>query len=135
MAELFVDTGAFIARYVSRDQFHAQASQLWLKAEREIQRFVTTSHVLNETITFLGRCAGNHFAAEKAQMIYAWNKLEIIRAEREGELKALRLFEKFSDQRVSFTDCLSFVVMKDLKVRQAFSFDQDFIWAGFSLFS
>jgi uncharacterized protein len=38
---------------------------------------------------------------------------------------------KYSDQRVSFTDCISFVLMKRERVKIAFTFDRHFSLAGF----
>ncbi len=45
------------------------------------------------------------------------------------------LFEKYADQRVSFTDCISFVLMRRHKIRQVFSFDRHFELAGFVVWS
>jgi len=38
--------------------------------------------------------------------------LTILRPEPDEERRALELFKKYGDQRVSFTDCVSFVLMK-----------------------
>jgi hypothetical protein len=51
----------------------------------------------------------------------------------EDELKAIRLFRKFADQRVSFTDCVSFTLMKRNKLTIAFTFDAHFRLAGFDI--
>jgi predicted nucleic acid-binding protein len=40
---------------------------------------------------------------------------------------------KFADQADSFTDCLSFVLMKKERVRDVFGFDSHFVAAGFRL--
>ncbi|MBK8576475.1 MAG: hypothetical protein IPN90_12650 [Elusimicrobia bacterium] len=48
--------------------------------------------------------------------------------------KAWELFKKFKDKKFSFTDVTSFVIMKDMGLRRAFSFDNDFIQAGFEVF-
>jgi uncharacterized protein len=45
------------------------------------------------------------------------------------ELKALRLFEKHSDQKVSFTDCISCALMRKNSISQIFTFDHHFaLW-------
>ncbi len=52
---------------------------------------------------------------------------------KDDEIEAIHLFRKFADQRVSFTDCISFVLMKRFRIRTAFTFDQHFARAGFEV--
>jgi predicted nucleic acid-binding protein len=59
--------------------------------------------------------------------------LEILRPAREDEMAALDLFEKFADQEVSFTDCISFVLMRKHQIKRVFSFDRHFRHVGFIL--
>jgi predicted nucleic acid-binding protein len=40
---------------------------------------------------------------------------------------------RFSDQRFSLTDAVSFEVMRRERIRRAFAFDQDFVTAGYEL--
>jgi len=87
--------------------------------------------VLDETFTLLGRWAGYAFSVQRAKNIYASQALTICRPGREDEIKALQFFSKYADQHVSFTDCISFVLMKREKIDQAFSFDRHFGFAGF----
>jgi len=89
----------------------------------------------NETFTLLGRRAGNAFAAQRARHLYASDILTILRPTDDDEREAIDLFEKFSDQRVSFTDCISFVLMRKKKINNVFSFDRDFERAGFWLWN
>jgi predicted nucleic acid-binding protein len=43
------------------------------------------------------------------------------------------LFAKFADQRVSFTDCVSFILMRRHRLARAFTFDRHFGDAGFGV--
>lgn len=132
---IFVDTGAFIARYMGSDQYHSIAERRWKKIEKTSESLLTTNFVLDEMFTLLGRWADYSFAAKKAHLIYSASRIEIARPGEEHELEALALFEKLADQKVSFTDCVSFVFMKKRKIKQVFSFDEHFTRAGFALFS
>ena len=101
----FIDTGAFLARYLPNDQHHRVATALWNKIRTTHEHCLTSNFVLDETITLLARRASYLFAAEKARLIYASSALEILRPDSSAELAALDWFEKFADQKVSFTDC------------------------------
>ena len=131
---LFIDTGAFLARYLTQDQYHPQALKLWDKIHRGFHRLFTSNFVLDETFTLLGRWAGFPFAADRARNIYQSDILTILRPDRDDELQALVYFEKYADQNVSFTDCISFSLMQRENIKQAFSFDQHFTLFGFNLF-
>jgi uncharacterized protein len=128
---IFIDTGAFLARYLPSDQHHKAATVLWNKVRTNHERCVTSSFVLDETFTLLARRASYAFAAEKARLIYTSHTLEILRPDSLTELAALNWFEKFADQAVSFTDCVSFALMREAGIKTVFSFDAHFERAGF----
>ncbi len=130
---IFIDTGAFVARLVARDQFHGEAVEAWdLLRESELQ-CLTSSFVLDETFTLLARRTSYQFAAQRARNLLTSNELEILRPGPDDEIQALARFEKFADQRVSFTDCVSFELMKSRRVQRVFSFDRHFALAGFEM--
>jgi uncharacterized protein len=130
---IFIDTGAFLARVIQRDQHHDAAQSHWEVLRNGQRRCFTSNFVLDETITLLGRRAGYHFAAERARAIYSSDALTILRPLGGDESAALDLFEKYADQGVSFTDCISFVLMAGHGIRTAFSFDNHFLLAGFEI--
>ena len=130
---IFVDTGAFLGRYLISDQYHDAALRLWERIEREREHCVTSNFVLDETFTLLARRSSYSYAAEKAKTIYASDNFLILRPDSAAELAAISLFEKFADQEVSFTDCISFVLMHNSRIRRAFSFDAHFERVGFEL--
>ncbi len=130
---IFVDTGPLVARHLARDQHHAAAVDGWTRLARSGRRCLTTSFVIDETVTLLARRAGAAFAAERARAMLTSDRLTIVRPGAEDELVALELLEKFADQPVSFTDCISFVTMRTRGADRAFSFDRHFRTAGFRL--
>jgi uncharacterized protein len=127
----FIDSGAFLGRYLAHDPYREASLTLW--NELQGTRLLTTNHVLDETFTILARRAGYSFASQRAELIYASSAFEIIHTSREDELEAIRYFRKYADQKVSFTDCISFAIMKRHRIRTAFSFDRHFSIAGFHL--
>ena len=128
---IFIDTGAFLARYLSQDQYHSKAVAVWEKLASKGEKCLTSNFILNETFTLLGRRAGYDFTLQRAKNIYASHALIICRPDREDEINALQFFGKYADQNVSFTDCISFVLMKREKINRVFSFDRHFEFAGF----
>ena len=132
---IFIDTGAFIARYLTGDQYHAKTIALWDKIIRNHEPCFTSSFVLDETITLLNRRAGYNFSADRADRFYASSHLEILRPQLQDEMKALSYFRKFADQSVSFTDCISFTLMVKKNMKRVFTFDRHFQYAGFTIYS
>lgn len=130
---IFVDTGAFLARYVRQDEHHRRAKRAWTEIERSRRRCFTSNFVLDETFTLLGRRASYAFAAERARALLASSALTILRPDLDDEGKAVELFAKFADQKVSFTDCVSFALMRHHGLNRAFTFDRHFADAGFEL--
>lgn len=131
---IFIDTGAFLGRYFSRDQNHRKAVRVWKMLEDGRQLCFTSNFVLDEFFTLLGRRAGGAFAAERARRVYASRALTILRPGEEDEHEAIELLAKFADQEVSFTDCVSFVLMRRRGLKRVFGFDGDFRAAGFETF-
>ncbi|MFI5381548.1 MAG: type II toxin-antitoxin system VapC family toxin [Tepidisphaerales bacterium] len=129
---IFIDTGAFVARYRSSDAHHTAAKAGWAKITRDGPPCFTTDLVIAETITLLARYIGYRPAAERGRVFLSSAALTILRPTLEDETAALDLLEKFADQEVSFVDCVSFVMMKNRRVRRVFGFDRHFTAAGFS---
>ena len=131
---IYIDTGAFLARYLSHDQHHRAAITFWDEIRKHRESCFTSNFVLDETSTLLGRRAAYEFAAQRARNIYASKLLTILRSKQEDEIRAIELFQKYADHRVSFTDFISFVLMSREKIKRVFSFDKHFQWAGFKLY-
>jgi uncharacterized protein len=130
---IYVDTGPFLGRYLARDQYHERSVEGWARVERTTTRCFTSNFVLDELLTLLGRWAGPSFAAQRARIILASDRLVILRPDLEDELAAVELMEKFGDQGVSFTDCISFALMRRRGLTRAYTFDRHFALAGFEI--
>ena len=130
---VFIDTGAFIARYDADDQHHATAIKAWAQLAPPAcsWRLVTSGSVLAETFTLLGRRAGFPLAARVARQILDSPSFSIQWADPTISSLALGWFTKFADQSVSWVDCESFALMRAEKITRAFTFDRHFDDAGF----
>jgi predicted nucleic acid-binding protein len=130
---IFIDTGALLARYVRQDSHHRRARRAWAEIERSQSRCFTSSFVLDETFTLLGRRASYSFAADRARSLLHSAALTVLRPDSDDEEKAVEVFAKFADQQVSFTDCISLVLMRRNRLERAFTFDRHFVNAGFEI--
>ena len=128
---IFIDTGAFVARFLERDQYHARAIEVWRDLEQAKLQCVTSNFVVDETLILLARKASYEFAFERAQNLYDSTNVRILRPTEADELAAIMNFGKFADQKVSFTDCVSFALMKRHGLGDVFTFDRHFALAGF----
>jgi predicted nucleic acid-binding protein len=122
-----------LARYIRDDQYAGIAQEAWRELEHGRDKTFTSAPVLNEFFTLLARRAGYSFAAETARRVLASQDIVILRPDVGQELEAVKVFAKYADQKVSFTDAISFVLMKVHRLGRVFSFDGHFARAGFTL--
>ena len=133
MKRLFVDTGAFVAKEIAGDQYHSVAACAWDEAGERSWHLYSSEHVFNEAMTLIARRTAYAWAAEWAEDALD-SGIEWLRADIGEWRTALRLMRKHADQGVTFTDCLSFVLMKRERLGLCFGFDRHFEAAGFRLY-
>lgn len=133
MRGLFADTAGWMACADSADPAHRAAiaaRDAWLEQGGS---FVTTDYIADETLTLI-RLRLGHPAAEAwwrqvdGSSRVRWEPITPDRAE-----KARSLFFRYQDKEFSFTDCTSFVVMRELRLREALTTDHHFAQMGFTL--
>jgi len=133
MNAIFVDTGALVARVLPRDQHHRSSRKGWETLENIDVQLFSSEHVFDEAISLLSRQAGADYAARWGRDHVASQEILWLACDRHDWLDALRLLEKFADQKLTFTDCLSFTLMRREAVPTVFGFDHHFRLAGFEL--
>lgn len=128
---VFVDTSAWYALINRRDAYHARARAVLDSITREHTRLVTTDYVIDEACTLTKLRAGAEAAGRLLQLLDATELVEWewIGAERFKRARALFLAQR--DQGFSFTDCTSFVVMREERIGEALTADKHFEIAGF----
>lgn len=129
---VFVDTAFFKALFDSKDDFHADSEKIWSKLALEKARFVTTNFVLDESFTLIKLRCGKKVVNDFRQGLATSLKIKLIRTMSQDEAAAWNWFLlDWSD--LSFTDCVSFAVMKRLGLERVATFDQHFAKAGFQI--
>jgi len=130
---IFVDTGAWFALADKSDEHHQPAIDIFPKLLKSYHHLTTTNLVIAETYILIRRTIGHSPAITFLENIDASPRIMKMYSDRDLEKKAEDILRKYQDQDFSFTDAVSFVVMKQLRIPEAFSFDQHFVTAGFTL--
>ena len=131
MSDLFVDTGGWIALANADDQYHAIAATAYPSFLTGYRRLLTTTLVVAETYVALRLGLGHAAAIRFLDLLEASPRILRVPVDRPLELAAEDLLRRFQDQRFSYTDAVSFALMRSRAVTDAFAFDQHFSTAGF----
>lgn len=128
MITYFVDTSGWYDLISSGSPLHEQVNAIIRRPEHV---FVTTTHVLAELTALLLARSGHTAAARAGTWLRAAPEVRIIHAEITVEQAGWRLFLERSDKTYTLTDCVSFVVMRTLKLDTAIATDDHFRQEGF----
>ena len=133
MKGLFVDTAGWMACADAADPAHRRACDARDRALEQGRVLVTTDYVIDETLTLI-RKRMNLSAAEAwwlqmdGSSRVRWEWIGMVRAD-----KARSVFFRHRDKDYSFTDCTSWVVMQELKLKHVLTTDRHFRQMGFQV--
>lgn len=130
-AELFVDTGAWLAFQIRDDRWHREAVETLKAGLDRGHALVTTNLVVGETYTYLRRTQGHEAAFRFVETLERSPRLTQVHVDEDTERQAFALLRRYRDQAFSFVDGTSFVVMQQRRIRRALAFDAHFATAGF----
>lgn len=131
---IFLDTGFIFAFFARDDANHERVLAVMeeLRGRRLDEFVVTTNHVVAETITLLRSGVHRDARVAHAVAVRVGRQLfgglfgQVHQASADEEREALEYLARHNDKDYSFTDCLSFVVMQRLGIREALAVDSDF---------
>lgn len=132
-SKIYLDSSLFKALVDETDDFHRKAQTIWEKLLKEKVQLTTSNYILDETFTLIRIKCGLD-KAKKLRIIlsgYADN-LAIKRVTARDEARAWDWFIK-EWSGLSFTDCVSFALMKRLDFDRVATFDDHFSRAGFQI--
>lgn len=131
---ILVDSGAWYALSDPRDRNASLAVAAWNRIRAgEYGRAVATDYILDETYTLLRMRLGVHAVRGFRERLARSGHLRIARVSERDFEEALDMMIAHDDKRWSLTDCTSFILMRQLAIGSAFSFDRNFRAAGFRL--
>lgn len=128
---VFVDTGAWYALQVTDDANHPRAKEYLPWILEHFQGLITSNHVIGETYTLLRVSRGYDKAKRFLDSVRQSPRLAVHLASYASERKAFAFLDKYRDHPFSFVDGVSFAIMREKRIEDAFAFDVHFRIAGF----
>lgn len=130
---LFVDTGAWFALADESDKHHDQAVNIYPDLLKGSHHLTTTNMVVAETYILIRRVIGHQPANRFLQNIGGSPRVLKIYSDYTLEEIAEDILMQYDNHDFSYTDAVSFAVMKENGIKKAFTFDQHFVTAGFTI--
>lgn len=130
---LFVDSSAWIGLFASTDKYHQAASRAFRQFDARPQRLVTSDYIIDETLTHILVNYSRYDALRFGRWVLSAAFVDKIRIDESTWQAAWEMFQSYDDKQWAFTDCTSFVLMRQHNWHRAFAFDRHFEQAGFQL--
>ncbi len=131
---MLIDTSALVGIFMRDDDWHEPAVEAMEKLQAGRKMMLTTSDVFGETLTALRRWAGHAQAVKVGDILRRSGLVKLVSIDDATREAAWKLFKKYDDQLLSFTDCTSFATMDRFQIGEAFTFDDDFRKVGYTVF-
>jgi len=130
---VFVDTSAWIAVADTNESHHKAAVEIYAHLLRSQVNFATTILVVAETQAWLRRRMGVDAALSFLKSVNESPRIEVVYPNARLEAEAKRILRQFTDQDFSLTDAISFACMKQMGLKEAFTYDNHFATAGLGI--
>ena len=128
----FLDSSFLIALAQVTDEHHRRAVEWGASTEQRRVELVTTRAVLLEVGSALAKVRLRQDAIRLINSLQTSAQVEIVPVTEEFIVRGWKLFCQRTDKDWSWTDCISFVVMKERGLMSALTSDQHFEQAGFT---
>lgn len=131
MTKVFADSGYWIAVTRTGDGLH-QKARLVIQ-QIGLVKIITSELVLVEYLNDMSKL-GEYYrrlAVDTVRDLRNDDNVEIVPVTSQQFWEAVEHYDSHRDQRWSLVDCASFLIMKELKIRDALAHDRDFWSAGF----
>lgn len=131
---IFVDTSAWLALDDKNDRYHNKAVAKSSEIKRQRIEIITSEYIIDETITLIRYRVSHQAAVIFGDSLLNSSIVRIVDVTDEDRIKTWEIFKKYEDKELSFTDCTSFVLIKNLRLQKVFTFDKHFKQMGFEIF-
>jgi predicted nucleic acid-binding protein len=125
---IFVDTSFWYAAHVINDCNHEAARELLTSSHSEL---VTSDYVVDELLTLLVKRRRRNLAVRVGEDLWSQRLCDLLWTTEEDVETAWSIFVAFKDKAWSFTDCVSYALMKRYQIVEALALDDHFRQFGF----
>src|SRR3989344_6550973 len=122
--KVFIDTGIFIALFVSPERYHSKVSKKYKDYRRQRAQLFTSYYILDELFTRLIYDFGKSLTQKAIHLLNkSIEKEELVVLDIDEAIfkKAQDTLIKFADRKISLTDATSYVLYKDFSLDQVFT--------------
>jgi predicted nucleic acid-binding protein len=128
---IFADTSALYATLDRDDQYHAAAAAAWAALVTADEALITSNYVLVETMALVQRRLGAQALQSCIDRMLPMLETEWVTED--DDRIGLTAVVAAARRQLSFVDCVSFRIMRRLRLRRVFAFDPHFTEQGFAV--
>jgi len=129
--DIFVDTGAWVALADEDDTHHGNAIAIYPILLKSSRYLITTNFVVAESYVIIMNELGHVAAVRFLDGVNASPRIVKVYSNENIEGEAGDILRRYDDQDFSYSDSVSFAIMKRQKIKKAFTFDKHFQTMGF----
>lgn len=128
MNRIFLDTSFLFAYHYEQDPYHKKAEFLMAKKLVDYApfRFVITDYIFDEFVTIIKKKVSKKHAIKTGNLLLANSDFEFERITHQYFDEAWNVFCEFQDKQWSFTDCTSYVWLRENRPDFCLATDSDF---------
>lgn len=131
--KIFIDTDFLVALNDADDSLHTKAVRLLKIFSQKTTSAFLSINILLEALTIISQRLGKKRAIGLLDELRS-GKYLVVDLDEDLVLAGEEIFRKAKSKNISYSDCLSFAVMKRHKIRFVLSFDVHFKKQGFKRF-
>lgn len=130
MRSLFIDSDVLIGLHYVHDASHKAATELFSRILLSNYNSYLSLNVMLETLTVISQRVSKPFAVELLHEFRS-GKYTVVHPDDELIASAEDIFRTIRSKNVSYSDCMSFAIMKRFGIKWVLSFDEHFKKQGF----
>lgn len=127
--KVFIDTSVFISYFLKQDILNIEATEKFSLYKKQNAIFLTSNYILDELFTWFCAKETKFFLEKVINAISEMRETRTIKVFYIDKFiceKAEKVFLKFSEHKISFTDATTYVLYRDFSLNEIFTLDSDF---------